>query len=149
MHFWKGLQWLPSMGWVQAVMTLEASLGSISVWRFSTFYFIKGFIYLFLLLAASFLYFQGVGRYSLVMVHGLLIAVASLTVEHGQALGWPASVVAAHRLSSCGLWAPESGPSSCGAWVQLLMWDLLGPGIQPMFIDRWILNHWTTRKALS
>ena len=86
---------------------------------------------------------------SLVAVLRPLIAVASLTVEHGQALGWPASVVAAHRLSSCGLWAPESGPSSCGAWVQLLMWDLLGPGIQPMFIDRWILNHWTTRKALS
>ena len=36
-----------------------------------------------------------------VAVHGLLIAVPSLVAEHGLHLGTRASVVAAHRLSSC------------------------------------------------
>ena len=36
--------------------------------------------------------------------------------------------------SSCGLRAPECRLSSCGAWAQLLhgMWDLPGPGLEPM-----------------
>ena len=51
-----------------------------------------------------------------------------------QVLGARASAVAAHRLSSCGSWAPERRLSSCGTWAQLLrgMWDLLGPGLEPV-----------------
>ena len=72
-----------------------------------------------------------------VVVHGLLIAVASLVAEHGpQARGlqqlWPAgSVVVACGLSSCGSQALKCSLSSCGTRAQLLhsMWDLPGPGI--------------------
>ena len=55
-----------------------------------------------------------------IAVHGLLIAVASLVVEHG--------------LSSCGSRALEHRLSSCGARSQLLhsTWDLPRPGIEPM-----------------
>ena len=51
-----------------------------------------------------------------------------------RALGVQASVVAACGLSSCGSWALEHRLSSCGAWAQLLcgMWDLPGPGLEPM-----------------
>ena len=49
-----------------------------------------------------------------VAVRRLLIAVASLCCG-AQALGMRASVVAAHRLSSCGSWALERRLSSCGA----------------------------------
>ena len=50
------------------------------------------------------------------------------------ALGTQASVVVAHRLSSCGPWALECRLSSCGTWAWLLcsMWDLPGPGLKPM-----------------
>ena len=50
------------------------------------------------------------------------------------ALGARASVVVALRLSSCGSWALECRLSSCGAWALLLrgMWDLPGPGLEPM-----------------
>ena len=45
-----------------------------------------------------------------VAVHGLLYG--------AQALNTQASVVVAHRLSSCGSWALEcSDSSSCGAWA--------------------------------
>ena len=51
-----------------------------------------------------------------------------------QALGSQASVVVARRLSSCDLRALERRLSSCGARAQLLygMWDLPGPGIEPV-----------------
>ena len=51
-----------------------------------------------------------------------------------QALGARASVVVAHGLSSCGSWALEHSLSSCGARAQLLcgMWDLPGPGLEPV-----------------
>ena len=51
-----------------------------------------------------------------------------------QALGVRASVVVAHGLSSCGSRALECRLSSCGSWAQLLhgMWDLPGPGLEPM-----------------
>ena len=49
---------------------------------------------------------------SLIVVHGLLIAIASLVAE--QRLQW-ASVIAAHGLSTCGSKALEhSGFSHCG-----------------------------------
>ena len=51
-----------------------------------------------------------------------------------RALGSWASVVVALGLSSCGSWALERRLSSCGTWAQLLrgMWDLPGPGLEPM-----------------
>ena len=50
------------------------------------------------------------------------------------ALGAGASVVVARGLSSCGSRALERRLSSCGAWAQLLcvMWDLPGPGLEPV-----------------
>ena len=50
------------------------------------------------------------------------------------ALGVRASVVVACGLGSCGSWALEHSLSSCGTWAQLLhgMWDLPGPGLEPM-----------------
>ena len=56
-----------------------------------------------------------------VEVRRLLIAVASLVAEHGLQ-GARASVVVA------------LGLSSCGSWAQLLcgMWDLPGPGLEPV-----------------
>ena len=52
------------------------------------------------------------GGCSLVAVHRLLIAVASL-VELGLLEVW-ASAVEAHRLSSCSSWALEHRLNSCG-----------------------------------
>ena len=113
------------------------------------------FIYLFinLLLAALGLHccaraFSSCGERGLlfVAVHGLLTAEASLVVEHGlQARGlqqlWHAgSVVVARGLQSAvvvarglqHLW--RTGFSSCGTRAQLLrgMWDLPGPGLEPV-----------------
>ena len=73
-----------------------------------------------------------------VAVCSLLIAVASLVAEHGlqscglQQLQYAGSAAVARGLSSCGSWALER--SSCGAQAQLLrgMWDLPGPGIEPV-----------------
>ena len=51
-----------------------------------------------------------------------------------RALGTGASVVVARGLSSCGSGALEHRLSSCGARAQLLcgMWDLPGPGLEPV-----------------
>ena len=61
-----------------------------------------------------------------VAVRGLLTAVASLVVEHG---------LQARGLSSCGSWALERRLSSFDTRAQLLrgMWDLPGPGLDPVF----------------
>ena len=50
------------------------------------------------------------------------------------ALGAWVSVVVAHRLSSCGSRALEYRLSSCGTRALFLhsMWDLPGPGLEPM-----------------
>ena len=58
--------------------------------------------------------------YSLVVVHGLLFAVASRC--RVQALGVQASVLAAHGLSSCGTWA----------YMPHYMWGLPRPGTESM-----------------
>ena len=60
-----------------------------------------------------------------VAVRGRLIAVASLVAEHG---------LQARGLSSCCAQALERRLSSCGARASLLrgMWDLPGPGLEPM-----------------
>ena len=79
--------------------------------------------------------FSSCGEWGLlfIAVHGVLIAVASL-VCGTRALGAWTSVVVAHTLSSCGLWALGLRLSSCGAWALLLrgMWDLSGPGLEPV-----------------
>ena len=51
-----------------------------------------------------------------------------------RALGAQASVVVARGLSSCGLRALELRLSSCGTRAYLLhgMWDLPGPGLEPV-----------------
>ena len=69
---------------------------------------------------------------SLVVVRGLLIAVASHC--RAQAPGAQTSVVVAHGLSSCSSWALQHRLSSCGARASLLhsMWDLPGLGLKPM-----------------
>ena len=67
-----------------------------------------------------------------VAVRGLLIAVASLVVEHQlQTRGLQQLWLAG--FSSCGLQALERRLSSCGAQAQLLcgMWDLPRPGLEP------------------
>ena len=58
----------------------------------------------------------------------LLVAVRGLLIE-------VASLVAARGLSSCGTRAPARSLSSCGTRAQLLrgMWDLPGPGLEPVF----------------
>ena len=50
------------------------------------------------------------------------------------AVGARASVVVAHGLSSCGARALQRRLSSCGARASLLrgMWDLPGPGLEPV-----------------
>ena len=59
--------------------------------------------------------FSSCGEWRLLFlaVRGLLTAVASLCCG-ARALGVQASVVVAHGLSSCGLWAVEHRLSSCG-----------------------------------
>ena len=95
-------------------------------------------------------------------VPGLLIAVASLCCG-ARALGVQASVVVACGLSSWGLQSLERRLSSCGAQAYLLrgMWDLPGPGLEPMspalagrfltteppgkpfsFISKILFDHW-------
>ena len=54
---------------------------------------------------------------------------------HGaQDLGARASVAVARGLSSCGSQALERRLRTCGAWASLLrgMWDLPGPGLEPV-----------------
>ena len=55
------------------------------------------------------------GGYSLVVLHGLLIAVASLVAEHRLQGAWASVVV--RGLSSCGSQALEHRLCSCGAWT--------------------------------
>ena len=66
-----------------------------------------------------------------IVVHGLLIAVASCC--GAWALGAGASVVVACGLSSCGSRALERRLSSCGTQAQMLRgtWDPPGPGLKP------------------
>ena len=73
--------------------------------------------------------FSSCGEWGLLFIPawGLLIAVASLVAECGL-------VVSAHKLSICSLQALECWLSSCGAlaWLAHGMWDLPGPGVEPV-----------------
>ena len=68
--------------------------------------------------------------YSLTVVHGLLIAVVFPTVERRLS----SARVSAAGLSNCGSRALGYRLRSRGAWAQPLcgMWDLPGPGIEPV-----------------
>ena len=70
---------------------------------------------------------------ALVVVHRLLIVVASLVVEHGLQ-NVQASAGAAQGLGGCSSGALKHRLNSYGAWAQLLcnMWDLPRPEIEPM-----------------
>ena len=83
------------------------------------------FIYLFIFWLCW--VFVAACRLSLAVACRLLIVVAFLAVEH-RLQGLRASVIVVDSVVA----AP--GLSSCGAWVQLLlsMWNLPGPGIEPM-----------------
>ena len=88
------------------------------------------------------------GGYSLVLVRGLLIAVASRC--RAQAPG--GSVVVAHGLSVCGSQAPERRLSSCGTQASLLqgMWfTWVRDQTHVSCIGKEILYHWTVREALK
>ena len=107
---------------------------------FIYFYFILFLKYIYLFLAALGLRccaqaFSSCSERGLlfVLVHGLLIEVASLCWG-AWALGARASVVMAHRLSSCVSPALERRLSSCGTRASLLrgIWDLPRPGLEPM-----------------
>ena len=76
------------------------------------------------------------GSYSPAAVCGLLVALASLVVEHGLQ-GARASTAAHVGLAVSSFQAPEHRLNSCGAWALLLqgMWDPPGLGIPPMSLD--------------
>ena len=112
--------------------------GSMGLYTYIFFFRFYLFIYLFL--AALGLHccaraFSSCGERGplFIAVRGLLIAVACLCCK-AQALGARASVVVARWLSRCGSRDLERGLSSCGTRASLLrsMWDLPGPGIEPM-----------------
>ena len=72
---------------------------------------------------------------------GATLPCGALASHHGgfpccgaRALGTWASAVVARGLSSCGLRTLELRLSSCGALAYLLhrMWDLPGPGLEPV-----------------
>ena len=73
------------------------------------------------------------GSYALVAVLGLLLAEASLAVEHGRQGMW-APVPVACGLSSCVSQALEHRLNSCGAWALLVpnMWVLSRSGMEPI-----------------
>ena len=84
------------------------------------FFFLNIYLFIYLILVTLGLRcctwaFSSCGDWGLVfvVVHGLLIAVASHCGS--QALGAWASIVVAYGLSSCGSWALEHRLSSCGA----------------------------------
>ena len=116
------------------------------------YFLITYLINLFLFLAALGLRccvqaFSSCGKWGLlfVAVRGLLIC-GGFSCCGARALGAWASVVVARglsscgsqalerRLRSCGSRALEHRLSSCGTWAQLLrgMWDLPGPGFEPV-----------------
>ena len=77
-----------------------------------------------------------------IAAHGLSLVAASGSYSSLQRAGFSSQWLLLLRstgsrrvgFSSCGLWAPEHRLSSCGARAQLLhgMWDLPGPGLEPV-----------------
>ena len=92
------------------------------------------------------------GRFSVVAVHGLFTAVASLVSEHGLQ-GTQASVIAACRLSSCASWSLRA--QSQQLWhtglvaQQHVGFSQARNQTNVPCIAKWILNHQGTREALQ
>ena len=112
-------------------------MSGIDIYHFQVEGFFNTFIYLFgcvgsSLLRAGFLQLQQAGA---TPRHGAQASRCdSFSCCGARALGVWASAVVARGLTSCGSWALECRLSSCGAWAWLLhgMWDLPGPGIEPV-----------------
>ena len=100
--------------------------------------FIHSFIYLFLAVlglrccARAFSSCRVSGGFSLLQCEGLPLR--WLLLRQSRAPGARASTVVACELSSCGSWALERRPSSCGARAQLFhgMWDPPRPWLKPV-----------------
>ena len=126
-------------------------------WQVDSFFFFFLFIYFWL-------------RWVFVAARGLSPVAASGGYSSLQcadfSLRWPFLLQSTSSrsvgFSSCGSQAPERRLSSCGPRASLLrgMWDLPGPGLEPMSPalaggfsttappgkpGRWILNHYTSR----
>ena len=130
---------------------LKQSTASVIIWFFLNF----TYLFLAMLHLHCFVWaFSSCGNQGLLFlaVHGLLIVVASLVAEH---------TLGCMGFSSCSSWALEPRLSGCGTWVKLFlgMWDLPGPGIEPMssalagwFLStvppgksgHYLLNEWIT-----
>ena len=127
---------------------------------------INKFIYLFiyisgcigsLLLCAGFLWLQRVGAPLYCRVRASHCS--GFSCFRARALGTRASVVVAHRLSSCGTRAQQLWHTSSRAQAQQWFMGLVAPqhvGSSPAraqthvpCIGRWILNHCATREALK
>ena len=116
--------------------------------RYLDIYYHIAFLKIILFLYVLFLAVLGLHCYadsSLVEVHGLLIVVASVVVEH-RLLSAPVLVVGACGLSRC-LQLAGSEPSGL-----VILWHVVSSQTRDWTsvpcIARWILNHWTTRKTL-
>ena len=112
---------------------------SSTILKLSSFFFLNKYIYFYLFIFGSFgSLLLRVGSLQLRRAGAALHCSAwafhcgGFSCCRAQSLGTQASVVVAHGLSSCGLWAPESRLRSCGARAQLLhsMWDLSRRGLE-------------------
>ena len=127
---------LPQLAGMHSVSA--SNINPSAAW-FYLFIFKNKFIYLFIfgcvgssLLCAGFLWLRRAGATLRCGVRASHCR--GFSCCRARALGAQASVVVARGLSSCGLWALELRLSSCGARALLLhgMWDLPGPGLEPM-----------------
>ena len=114
------------------IASLGLRMGNLGISRVLPFLFVNYYFIYFCLCwvfiaAQTFSLVGESGGYSLVMMCGLLILVASLVAEH--------RFYMARGLSRCGSRALEHRLYSCGTRAQLLhgLWDLPGPGIKPVF----------------
>ena len=102
------------------------------LWPTSVYKEVKSFFFLIYLI--YYYYFRLCWVF--IAAHGLSLVAASggYSSLQARAPGTQASVVVARGLSSCGSQALESRLSSCGARAYLLcsMWNLPGPGIEPV-----------------
>ena len=93
--------------------------------------------YLFLLRTVlTFLYVHCAFIYLLVVILGLDCCTRTLSRCQERRRPFSGCAQASHcrGFSCCRAWTPELGLSSCGVWSYLLrgMWDLSGPGIEPV-----------------
>ena len=103
------------------------------------------------LLLSGFLYLRQSGGYSSLQCTGFCLwRLLFLQSTGSRCTGFSSCDT---QLSSCSLRAPKRGLSSCGIQALLLlgMWNLPGPGIEPVSpaLEARNLNHWTPRKVLS